>query len=168
MAVDMFMKFDGIDGEVTDKEHENWIEVDSWSWGETQTGTKFRGAGGGAGKVSMQDFHFVGKLDKSSPMLFQACATGEHIKKATLSLRSRPDDPTQPFRTIYMKYELTDCLISSYSVSGGGGGGGGTDMPVENLSLNFAKIELNYSSQSSDGRASSSRGGWDVGENKKF
>ena len=80
-AVDYFLKIDGIEGEATDAKHKNTIDVESWSWGETQTGVASgRGGGAGAGKVSMQDFHFVMKVNKASPKLMLACATGQHIE----------------------------------------------------------------------------------------
>ena len=45
MAIaDYFLKVDGVEGEAPDSKHKNEIDVQSWSWGETQTGTH---AGGG-------------------------------------------------------------------------------------------------------------------------
>src|SRR5213593_2324488 len=87
-AVDYFLKLDGIEGESQDAKHKGEIDLESWSWGETQTGTMHAGGGGGAGKVQMQDFHFVMKVNKSSPKLMLACASGEHIKSATLDRKS--------------------------------------------------------------------------------
>src|SRR5215475_5550792 len=69
-AVDYFLKIEGIEGESTDKTHKNSIQVESFSFGETQAGSASHGSGGGAGKVQMQDFHFVKKLDRASPSLF--------------------------------------------------------------------------------------------------
>jgi type VI secretion system secreted protein Hcp len=84
-AVDMFIKIDTIDGESTDKTHGKEIDVLSWSWGASQSGSM--AMGGGAGKVSMQDFTFTKSLDKSSPKLFEALATGKHLKDATFVIR---------------------------------------------------------------------------------
>src|ERR1700753_4105926 len=81
-AVDYFLKIDGIEGESKDSKHKGEIDLDSWSWGANQSGTYHGGGGGGAGKVAMQDFHFVMKINKASPKLMLACASGEHIKKA--------------------------------------------------------------------------------------
>ena len=78
MAVDYFLKIEGIEGESHDDKHKNEIDLQSWSWGETQTGTHSAGGGGGAGKVDMQDFHFVMAHNKASPKLMLACASGEH------------------------------------------------------------------------------------------
>ena len=84
-TVDYFLKIEGIPGESYDQGHKDEIQIMSFSWGETQSGTIAAGGGGGAGKVQMQDFHFVMNVCKASPKLFLACATGDHIPKATLT-----------------------------------------------------------------------------------
>ena len=84
-VVDYFLKLEGIDGESEDKTHSKEIHIESWSFGEQQSGTMAHGGGGGAGKVQMHDFHFVMKTNAASPKLFLACASGEHIKKAVLT-----------------------------------------------------------------------------------
>ena len=96
-AVDYFIKFDGIKGESTDAKHKDEIDVESWSWGETHAAPGPSGSGGGAGKVSMQDFHFVMGLNRASVGLMKACATGQHIKTATLSAPGDPDAITVDF-----------------------------------------------------------------------
>ena len=54
MASDIFAKIGDIKGESRDAKHKDEIEVLSWSWGVTQTGSVTRGAGGGAvGGVSL-------------------------------------------------------------------------------------------------------------------
>ena len=85
--VDYFLKVEGIDGESTDDKHKGEIDLESWSWGETNSGSFAAGGGGGAGKVVMQDLHVVSKMSKASPNLMIACATGQHIKKAVLTSR---------------------------------------------------------------------------------
>ena len=140
MAVDMFLKIDGIDGESTDDRHKGEIEIESFSWGETQSGGAAHGGGGGAGKVSMQDFHFVMRSSKASPKLFLACATGQHIKEAQLSVEVIGErGRTAKDQVGYLKYKLTDILVSSYKTAGTGADDA---LPVEEVALNFAKIEV--------------------------
>ena len=74
-AFDAFLEIDGIKGESKDKDHKNWINVSSFSWGMTNTPAA-GGGGAGAGKVSFHDFHFVAKLSKASPQLLAAAAGG--------------------------------------------------------------------------------------------
>ena len=85
-AVDFFLKLDGIDGESVDDKHKGEIEITSWSWGVNQT-SHAGGGGGGAGKSVPLDFTFGHRIDKASPKLMLACATGQHIKQATLTCR---------------------------------------------------------------------------------
>ena len=146
MAVDYFLKIKGIEGESYDAKHKNEIDVLSFSWGETQTGTHAGGGGGGAGKVSMQDFHFVMKANKASPKLLLACATGDHIKEATLSCRKAGKDQQD-----FMKIKFTDLLVSSYQT---GGSSTGDEIPMDQISLNYASMEYEYREQQADGTMS--------------
>jgi len=143
MAVDYFLKIQGIEGESHDAKHKNEIDVLSFSWGETQTGTHAGGGGGGAGKVSMQDFHFVMKTNKASPKLLLACANGEHIKEATMVCRKAGKDQQD-----FMKIKFSDLLVSSYQT---GGSSTSDEIPMDQISLNYAKIEYEYRQQQPDG-----------------
>ena len=90
--VDYFLKIDGIPGESQDAKHKDEIQVLSFSFGESQAGTMAFGGGGGAGKVQMQDFHFMMNVNKASPKLFLNCATGAHIGNAVLTARKAGKD----------------------------------------------------------------------------
>lgn len=159
MAVDYFLKLDGIEGESKDNKHLGEIDIESFSWGETQPGTLAFGTGGGAGKVQMQDFHFTMYMSKASPTLFLKCATGEHIKSAILS-GDRVGDRALNF----LKWRLSDVILTSYQT----GGTGGDALPTESISMNFAKIEVEYTVQKEDGSAGeTTSAGWDVRLNQK-
>lgn len=159
-AVDYFLKIDGIAGESTDAKHKGEIDIESWSWGATNAGSHATGGGGGAGKVSMQDFHFVMRENKASPILMLACATGQHIKSAQLTCRKAGTEQ-QEFLTI----KFSDLLVSSYQT---GGSAHGDIIPQDQISLNFSKIEYEYKPQKADGTLDSpSKAGWDVKANKK-
>ena len=142
MATDYFLKLDGIEGESSQKEHENQIDLLSWSWGESNSGSSAAGGGSGSGKVNMQDFSFAMKINKASPGLFKACANGVHIKEGTLTCRRAGKEP-RPYLTI----KFTDCLVSSFQT----GGSHGDEVPTDSISLNFSKIEYSYSPQKHDG-----------------
>ena len=146
MAVDYFLKIDSVPGESTDKTHGKEIDLQSWSWGESNSGKHDSGGGGGAGKVAMQDFHFTMKVNKASPKLFLACATGQHIKEALLTCRKAGKEQQE-----YLKIKFSDLLVSSYQT----GGSSGAEVPVEQISFNFAKIEISYAPQKPDGKLDS-------------
>ena len=160
MAVDYFLKIDGIDGESKASKVPGSIDLQSFSWGETQTGTHASGGGGGAGKVQMQDFHFAMKASKASPKLMLACAEGEHFKKATLTCRKAGKEQQE-----FLKVTMSDLLVSSYQTSGSSNG---DEVPTDQVSLNFSKVEFEYKDQKADGTLGGTvKTGYDVKAMKK-
>ena len=151
-VVDTFLKLGDIKGESEDHKHKGEIHIESWSWGATQTGTMHIGGGGGAGKVSMQDLRITKRMDSSSPLLMLACASGEHFKQARVTSRKAGERPLE-----FLKFILWDVLVSSYETSG-------SDLvPVEHVSLNFAKIQFEYTPQKPDGSGGAAiETGWDI------
>jgi type VI secretion system secreted protein Hcp len=155
---DYFLKLEGIAGESFDAKHKDEIELVSFSWGVTaQTGPA--GPGGGVGKAQLTDIEIAKRIDKASPMLFLACASGKHIKEATLTVRKAGKDQLE-----YLKYKFSDILISGYHESGGG-----EDLPLDLVRFNFAKIEISYAPQKPDGSLGAPvKAGWDLKQNKKI
>ena len=172
--VDFFLKIDGVKGESQDATHKDEIEIMSFSFGLSQVGSRGFGGGGGGGKVSFQDFHFSAPVNASSPRLFQACATGEHFKKAVLTARKAGGD-RQGLE--YLKVTMTDVLISSYAdgskqldtgYSNLAEDDSKNEVPTDQVSLNFRKIEMTYQRRLPDGTlAEATRAGWDLATNKK-
>ncbi len=158
--VDYFLKIKGIEGESEAGGHETEITVESWSWGESNSGTGHSGGGHGAGKVSMQDFHFVMRNNKASPKLMLACASGDHIGEALLTCRRAGKDQQE-----YLKYKFTDLLVSSYQT----GGSSGDIVPLDQISINFAKIVVEYFAQKKDGSLETApvKAGWDLKKEAK-
>jgi type VI protein secretion system component Hcp len=154
-AVDMFLKIDGIDGESTDKEHRNQIEIFSWSWSASNTGTVGTG-GTGTGKTTGVDLELMKLLDTSSPIITEKLFTGAHIRDAELSLRK----PGSSFD--FAKYKMTDILITSIRQGGSSG-----DVPVDQFTLNFAKLEVTHTVTNPDGKpGATAKTCWDFKANK--
>jgi type VI secretion system secreted protein Hcp len=160
-AVDYFLKIAGIDGESPHDKHKGEIDIESWSWGETHPASPVGGgAGVGSGKVSMNDFTFTMKFNKASPKLFLACAAGEHIKSAWITAHRASAKASEYF----LKWSFSDLLISSYLTGGASG-----EAPVDSVSFNFSKIEVEYKEQKLDGTlAASIKAGWDLKKNVKI
>jgi type VI secretion system secreted protein Hcp len=170
---DAFLKLDGIKGESADAKHKGEIDIMSFSWGMSQTGVSATGGGGGAGKVKVHDFTITKKTDAASPLLFLNCANGAHIKEANFVVRKAGGEQLE-----FLKIKLTDVLVSSYKPHAADGAGlllpavtpaPGDAIPVEQLSLNFAKVEFSYQAQGADGKAQGGPivAGWDVKANQK-
>ena len=141
MATDIFAKIGDIKGESSDAKHKDEVEVLSWSWGVAQSGS-VTGPGGGAGKASFADFSFMHRIDSASPVLMKACATGEHIKEATVTHR-KAGKGQQEFLII----KMNDIIVTSVSSSASADAA----TTAESVALQFAKVALEYKPQKSDG-----------------
>lgn len=160
MSSDIHLKLGDIKGESTDDKHKDEIDVESWSWGASNPGSMAQGGGGGTGKVSFSDLNFVHRFDKASPNLWMACSDGTHIKDATLSSAKQGKGP-QDFLII----KLSDVLITSVSIAESNGA---ASVPMENVALQFAKVELEYKPQKADGSLDAAvKFGYDIKLNKK-
>ncbi len=154
MAVDMFLKLSGIDGESSDSTHAGEIDVLAWSWGASQSGTMHLGTGGGAGKVSVQDLSITKWVDSASHNLLKHCHNGAHIDEAVLTVRKAGGSPIE-----YIILTMRHVLVSSVST----GGSGGEDRLTENISLNFKEFDYAYTPQLPDGTGDAAKEfKWDI------
>ena len=160
MAVDMFIKIGDLKGEAKDKAHAGEIDVLAWSWGASNSGNAHMGGGQGAGKVNVQDLSFTKYIDKSSPDLMLFCCNGKHIPEAKLIVRKAGETPLE-----YLTITMNDLIVTSVST----GGSGGEDRLTENVTLNFAKVKVNYVEQTEKGAAGAKpQMGWDIAANVKM
>jgi type VI secretion system secreted protein Hcp len=157
MAVDMFIKIETVDGESRDKTHKKEIDVLAWSWGISNSGSAHVGGGAGAGKCNIQDISFTKWVDSATPKLALACCDGKHFASATLVVRKAGEKPVE-----YLKIKVEEVLITSIST----GGSGGEDRLTENVTLNFAKVSLDYVPQDEKGAAGTAIPmAWSIAEN---
>lgn len=158
MAVDMFIKIGDVKGESKDKTHAEEIDVLAWSWGMSQSGSMHMGGGGGAGKVNVQDLSFTKYIDKSTPNLMMACSSGKHYPQAKLTIRKAGGEN----QVEYLIITLKEVLVSSVST----GGSGGEDRLTENVTLNFAQVQVDYQPQKADGaNGGPVKYGWNIRQN---
>ncbi len=152
MASDIFAKIGDIKGESLDDQHKDEIEVLSYSWGMTNIGSVVPGVGDrpvpGMGKARFQDLSIVHNVDKASPLLMQACATGARLQEATITLRKPLDagskDPAAAQQE-FLVIKMNEVIITSVTQAGA------TDQPVpETVSLAFLKIDVEYKPQAPD------------------
>lgn len=159
MAVDMFLKVEGADGESQDDSHAGEIDILAYSFGASNSGTAHIGGGAGAGKVSVQDLSVTKYVDKSTPNLILFCANGKHVPECLLTVRKSGESPLE-----YIKLTLTDCLITAVSA----GGSQGEDRLTENVTINFAEFKYEYTPQKPDGSGDAPVTiGWNVAKNVK-
>ena len=87
MAVDYFLKLDGIPGESTDAKHKDEIDALAFSWGVSQPGRAGAGGGGGAGKAVFEDLLVVARTSKASPKLCSRARADSTSRQAVLTCR---------------------------------------------------------------------------------
>ena len=158
MAVDMFLKIKGVDGESIDKSHKGEIDVLSWSWGMSQSGTTHVGGGGGSGKVSVNDISLTKYVDASTNALMFGCCKGTHFDQAVLVVRKAGGSPLE-----YIKLTMKEVIVSQLST----GGSGSEDRLTENLTLNFAEFKFEYQTQGTKGgkEGGARIAAWNIAEN---
>ena len=161
MPADYFLKLDPkVEGESTDDKHKGEIELESWSFGVSNTSSMLQGGGGGSGKSMPLDFHATKKSDKATARLAQAVAMGDHFKSAIITVRKAGGSQQE-----YLTITLSDVFISSYQAGGSGNG----QLPMEQLSLNYSKILQEYKEQKPDGTLGGSvKLGYDWQKNVKI
>ncbi len=162
MAFDAYLKIEGIPGESTDDKHKDWIEVLSFSWGVHQPKSVASTAGSRSSeRADFKDFSITKLIDKASPKLAIACATGEVFKTALFELCRAGGDKVK-----YMEYKFSDVMITSYEPVGHTTG---NELPKEQVEMTYGKVELKYTSTDpSTGKAKGDvAAGWDLKANKK-
>ena len=142
MASDIFAKLGDIKGESLDDKHKDEVEVMSYSWGVSNAGSMQYGSGGGEGKASFHDLSITHKVDKASPVLMQYCATGVHLKEATITHRKAGKGQQE-----YLVIKMNDVIITGVSHGGSNSDG----IMQEQVSFNFGKVALEYKPQKPDG-----------------
>ncbi len=159
MSNDYFLKIDGIPGESTNSRHHGEIDLVSFSFG-LQSGTGHT-PGVGTGKVAFQDLHFTARINKASPKLFLACASGQRVKSAVLTGERSNGQKFEKF----LEVDLRDVLVSSYQASGHQG----QEPPTDEVSLGFRTIKFTDISFTPGGTAGHTEAaGWDLATNHKI
>ncbi len=141
MASDIFAKIGDIKGESHDSKHPDEIEVLSFSWGVTNP-ANIKGSGGsGTGKATFTDLSFLHNIDKASPNLLTACATGAHLKEATITHRKAGKGQQE-----YLIIKMNDVVVTGVALTDSSDAAG-----AETVSMAFAKVQLEYKPQKLDG-----------------
>src|SRR5262249_49610743 len=134
MAVDMFLKLDGIKGEAIDKNdpsHKDEIRILAWSWGMSNSGSAHLGSGAGSGKVNVQDLSLTKYIELASPDLMRSSCSGKLSKKGQWAVRKASG--TRPLEYVMIEHE------GGPAAAVAGGGVGGEHLLTERLKYTFAR-----------------------------
>jgi type VI secretion system secreted protein Hcp len=144
MAVDYFLKLDGIQGESVDANHKDEIQIMSWSWGASQVSSVSGTGGSGAGKADLSDFSIMTYFDKATPKFFKSIGLGTHIKTGTMTATKSGADGKP-----YLKVDFKELFVSSLQISGS------SEVPTVSLSFSYNEIKIDYSTQNEQGNLTS-------------
>ena len=140
----VYLKLDGIKGESTSAQHPDEVVVESWTWGVEADPAPSGGAGGAAaGKPGFSDLTFSHRVDRASPELWKACATGKRIREAILSV-NRGAAAAQD----YIIIKLKDVIVTSAAMADASAD---ALSPIETVSLAFGKLDYAYRPQNPNG-----------------
>lgn len=163
MAFDSFLKIDGVDGESTQKGHEKWVELVSFAHQLAQSGGGSKAVGGGStgGRCDHGEFVVTKNIDKSTPKLLLHCCSGEHIKEITVHCCRATGD-----KSTFYEVKMSDIIVRS--VRPIAESGGSYELPSEEVSFSYAKIEWNYTEYGNDGKKKGNlKTGWNVATDSK-
>ena len=160
MAVNAYLTIKDVDGPSTSKEKA--IDILAFSFGAQQTNTYQAGASGKeakAGRAQVNDLTVTKVLDKTSPILFDHCVTGDILSEITLSY----DKPVKDAQQDYFHIVMTDALITSVSLSGS------QENPTETITFAFQKVKVGYAPEKDDGALDGMvYKGWDLAKLTPF
>lgn len=159
VAVDMFLKIEGVEGEATRRGHEGWIEIQAFNWGVSSAASAVTGASRAAGAPNFDDVSVTKYVDKATPPLAQACAEGKRMAEAEIVFYRAGS--TVPAGSIKLwDVAIASALSTSEATA---------DRPIEELSLTFGKIQWSYSEVDATGRARGTvTAGWDLTTNRRM
>lgn len=133
------LKIGSIAGSSTAAGHVGWIDVGSFSWGVTNTGSTGGGTGSG-GKPVFQDLGWTQGIDTSIVPIFLGVANGTHYPTATLDVVRAGNDVTTFFEMVF-----GTAVLTGLNVVGGG------DLPMASASLDYNQVTMRYRAQRADG-----------------
>lgn len=158
MAIDIFMRIDGITGESKDSHHKNWIDVHNFTWGASQPNTLTSGGGGGAGKVNFQDLKVTAAIDKAAPTILKHSAIGRHIPKLEISVCKAGGEQIE-----YSRITLDDVMVTGVEFDGSKN----NEVLWVTYSFQAVKIKTQYWEQTErGGKGPETQMGYDIKQNK--
>ncbi|MDR2155975.1 MAG: type VI secretion system tube protein Hcp [Burkholderiaceae bacterium] len=159
MAVDMFMRVEGANGESKDSNHKDWTDIQSFTWGASQPGSMASGGGGGVGKASFRDLQVVALLDKAAPAVLKNCISGKHLNKVEISVCKAGGSQIE-----YTRITLEEVMVTSVEYASDPK----SDSVVTVYGFQAAKVKQQYWEQTDKGgKGPETQVGWNIKENKE-
>ncbi|MFT6389715.1 MAG: type VI secretion system secreted protein Hcp [Cellvibrionaceae bacterium] len=152
----IYVEYEGIKGNCTAEGYKDHLVILSMQFAVGRGITMEAGnlANREATRPTLSEITLSKLADNSATALFKESVTGSAGKTVKIKFVQTGADKVVEF----MDYELTNCLVSGYAISGAADGD-----PVENITLSYSKIMVNYSDFDSNNKSSSPhRVGYDL------
>jgi type VI secretion system secreted protein Hcp len=133
MAIELFLKLTGIDGESIDAKHKGEIDVLAWSWGLSHEVASTGGVP--TGRTKIESISIQKLVDLASPLLLSASAQSKSISDGMLTARKAGKSGGE-----FLLFKMTNVVVTSVSVAATEA----TDAPTESVNLSFGKLEFTY------------------------
>lgn len=157
-----FISFTGLEGEAMEVGYLGWSEIQSFNQSiAAPSANQDPASQRRAGRPVFEDILVVKRVDKTSPKIAEAVATGKVFPKVEIHHTA----PTASgARSTYYVYELKNVQVTSYNIGTTGQSditpsglplvksGGPSDLPMEQITLNFEEIKVTYTETDSDGK----------------
>jgi len=140
-----FAKYDGVDGESSDVNHQGWIDVLAFDWaaanGDSEGSSRRRSA------PDIDDFNIVLVYEKAAVKLQEGLLRGKVFPKVTVELAATYGGA----RTTYLEYVLKNVIVTSYQVNASGSEDDGP--PIVAVANSFEEIKVTYTEYDPTGRS---------------
>ena len=159
----LYMQVSGVDGQVSAQGFSNWIELESVDLDisrhlNTQSGNIASREGS---KPSLSEIEIKKFVDPATPDLFSNALTGKALNgDVVIAYTTTGSNPST-----YLQVTLSDVIVSSYGLSADFLGAGEKQdeesktaknkHPIENIKLNYTKIEVQFTPHDKSGKAGS-------------
>jgi type VI secretion system secreted protein Hcp len=144
---DMFIRFDGVDGESQQKGLEKWIELASFSMSSAAAGSTALGGGSGVGKPSIHGVNFSTVAGKHTPAVAQKYFKGEHFPTVEVKfIKQTGNASAEPYYHLKMEKVFVTSMQNGKSEG---------SLGSESMSLTAETYEQEYFVQGADGKLTS-------------
>jgi len=142
--------------------HKDWIACDSIQFGVGRaiSSSADKGADRDTSNPTFSEVTISKPTDMASADLFFQATCGKSLGKAEIHFvqTGGADKHDQ----VYLKIELEEAIISSYSISSGG------ERPSESFAINFNKVSFQYDSFDGKKVTAGTAKKWDLAKNKPY
>lgn len=144
----LFLKFGNIKGNATAKGFEKQIGLLSVNFAVSRDVNMESGrmANRESTKPTLSEVTVTKQADNSVAAILKEALTGSDAQEALITFVRTGKSGAQS----YMTYKLSNCIVSSYSISASG-----DDEPMETISLSYSKLDVSYTDYDETNKAGS-------------